>query len=310
MPGPFGAREVAQMSRVTLSGEATITQLCGLFSVSRQGYYAARQRALQNGPVVVAIRPPRPAGTVSSVQLREAIEAVVADHRAWGHRKVWAVVRRNGLKVGRRRVYEMMRGLGLLLPATHEGRSPRPRGHVTTAEPNRRIATDLTTVWTRRDGLVAIAVTVDCGCRSVLDVTATKSQESGAVLGSVERGLELAFGTPERVPDGVELRSDHGPQYTGQDAAALAARWGLEQTFAPVGRPTGNAVAERTIQTMKLECVWLHEFEDVAELQQALWSWQQTFNHERPHQSLGWQTPWERRCERLGLPDPRLEEVA
>ena len=189
------------------------------------------------------------------MELKAAIEVVVAKHPAWGHRKVWAVVRRDGLHVGRRRVYEMMRALGLLLPATPEGRKPRPRGHVTTAEPNRRLATDLTTVWTRNDGLVAIALTVDCGCRSVLDVTATKSQESYAVLASVENSLRLAFGRPEDVPDGVELRSDHGPQYTGRDAAALAKKWGLQQTFAPVARPTGNAVAERTIQTMKLECV-------------------------------------------------------
>ena len=125
-----------------------------------------------------------------------------------------------------------------------------------------------------------------------------------AVLGSVQRSLLGAFGAPENVPEGVELRSDNGPQYTGSDAAALARKWGLEQTFAPVGRPTGNAVAERTIQTMKLECIWLEEFEGVDDLQAALDRWMAVFNHERPHQALNWQTPVERRCERLGLPLP------
>lgn len=299
MPGPFTAREVALMSRTTIPGEATVTQLCQLFGVSRQAYYAARKRAAAPAPEkVVRLRP----GTVPAAELRAAIEEVAAKHPAWGYRKVWATVRRRGKRIGRRRVYEMMRSLGLLLPATNEGRVPRPRGHVVTAEPNRRMATDLTTVWTKRDGLVAIALTVDCGCRSVLDVTATKSQESPAILGSVDRAMELAFGEPAHVPVGVELRSDHGPQYTGRDAERLAKHWGLEQTFAPVGRPTGNAVAERTIQTMKLECIWLQEFEDLAELQTALDAWRHEFNHERPHQSLDWQTPWERRCERLGLP--------
>jgi putative transposase len=293
------------MSRVTHSGEATVVQLCTLFEVSRAAYYAAR--TADTSPKVVPLRPLR-SGTVTAPALKVAIEGVVAKYPAWGHRKVWAVVRRQGLKVGRRRVYEMMRELNLLLPATHEGRVPRPRGHVATAEPNRRLATDLTTVWTRNDGLVAIALTVDCGCRSILDVTATKSQESPAVLGSVERSLERAFGCPADVPEGVELRSDHGPQYTGRDAEALARKWGLEQTFAPVGRPTGNAVAERTIQTMKLECIWLMDFDGVEDLQSALDAWQDTFNHERPHQSLDWQTPWERRCERLGIPYP--ERVA
>lgn len=74
---------------------------------------------------------------------------------------------------------------------------------------------------------------------------------------------------------------------------------GLEQTFAPVGRPTGNAVAERTIQTMKAECLWLEDFEDAADVQRALDRWRHEFNDERPHQALDWQTPAERRAERL-----------
>jgi formylglycine-generating enzyme required for sulfatase activity len=74
---------------------------------------------------------------------------------------------------------------------------------------------------------------------------------------SVDNALVAAFGHPRNVPDGVELRSDHGSVYTGTDAHAFALRWGVEQTFAPVGRPSGNAAAERTIRTMKEECVWL-----------------------------------------------------
>jgi hypothetical protein len=120
------------------------------------------------------------------------------------------------------------------------------------------------------------------------------------VLGSVERALERALGHVDHVPDGLELRSDHGPQYTGSDAADLARRWRLNHTFAPVGRPTGKAVAERTIQTMKLECLWLADFEDQAAVQAALNQWAHAFNHDRPHQALKWKTPAEFRAEKLG----------
>ncbi len=71
-----------------------------------------------------------------------------------------------------------------------------------TALPNRRIAADFTTVWTELDGTVAVAIAVDCGCRSVLDVTVTKSQTSGIILSSVDRALEVAFGSPRRCPTG------------------------------------------------------------------------------------------------------------
>jgi putative transposase len=281
-------------------GDAPTTVVCETFEVSRSSVYAARRAATQ---------PEKPArqvartGAVAAPTLVAAIKAVIEAQPAWGHRKVWAVLRRprdgsEPLKVSRRRVYEVMRAEGWTLPS-----SPRDiattRGHVVVPEPNRRIAADLTTVWTRKDDVVAVVITVDCGCRSVLDVTATKSQSSPAVLWPVEQGLLEAFGAPGNVGEGVELRTDHGPQFTGADAAALASRWGLLQTFSPVGRPTGNAVAERTIQTMKVECLWLEEFEDAADVQRALDRWRHVYNHQRPHQALEWSTPAEVRAEKL-----------
>lgn len=287
------------MSRETDAGVVTVVGLCRLMGVTRAGVYAAR-RSPVSSPEAPTARPPARAGVPAS-ELLEAIRKVLGEHPAWGHRKVWATLRRQGMHVGRRRVAEVMKANGEMQEAHAPRGVRRPRGHVVVPEPNRRFATDLTTVWTRLDGLVAVVLTVDCGCRSVLDVAATKSQESGPVLATVERTLERAFGTPDQVPEGVELRSDHGPQYTGHDAHQLALRWNLLQTFAPVGRPTGNAVAERTIQTMKVECIWPAEFDGIEDLQAALEAWRQSFNDERPHQALAWKTPSEVRAEKLGL---------
>ena len=303
MPPPFSAREVAAMSRETDAGVVTVVGLCRLLGVSRAGVYAARRSPAEERK---AAAPPAVRTGVSGAELLVAIRAVLKDHASWGHRKVWATLRRQGTRVGRRRVAEVMKANGEMQEANApRADAVRPRGHVVVPEPNRRFATDLTTVWTRRDGLVAVVLTVDSGCRSVLDVAATKSQESGPVLATVERALERAFGRPDQVPEGVELRSDHGPQYTGQDAQDLALRWNLVQTFAPVGRPTGNALAERTIQTMKIECLWPSEFDGVEDLQVALEAWRLSFNDERPHQALGWRTPSEVRAAKLGLSPTR-----
>jgi putative transposase len=283
------------MNRLTSRGPAPVVLLCETFGISRQAYDAAGKEAPPKG--AGPAKPPRrtPVGT-----LLVAIAAVVAEHPAWGVRKVWATLRRQGHRVGRRRVWALMHAHGQVL-AGSTPREPEPRrGSVVVPEPNRRLATDFTTVWTTRDGLVAVALTVDCGCRTVLDVTVSKSQDAPSMLGSVDRALELAFGCPANVPPGVELRSDHGSVYTGADAHTFALRWGVEQTFAPVGRPTGNAVAERTIRTMKEECIWLADWAGIADLQAALVEWRRVFNTERPHQALKWQTPAEFRASKLG----------
>lgn len=184
-----------------------------------------------------------------------AIQAVVAAHPAWGVRKVWATLRRDrGLRVGHKRVHSLMREAGLVYVA-EGGRSSWPPGRVTVDKPNRRWATDLTTVYTRRNGWVGVTVTVDCECRSALGLVVSLAQDATTVLGSLREALVAEFGTPARAGRGLEWRTDRGPQFTGAEARALRDAWRIRHTFVPPGRPTGNAVVERLVRTLKEEVV-------------------------------------------------------
>jgi len=290
------------MSLTTSRGDATVGQLCETFGISRQAYYAARKApASEESQRPPRRRPERRGPWVSDATLVEKIRQVVAEFPAWGVRKVWAYMRRLGTVVSRKRVWKWMHALGLTLPPVSEREQPLRRGHVAVPDSNRRWATDLTTTWTARDGTVALVPVIDCGDRVVFDVAVTKSQESPAVLAPVEFSLKEAFGSPERVPDGFELRTDHGPQYTGSDCHDLCEAWDVDHTFAPVGRPTGNAVAERFIQTLKVELVWTRDWESLEELREAVTEWLHVYNHVRPHQALDWMTPAEKRAENLGV---------
>jgi len=286
------------MSRETSRGKASVTQLCAAFGISRQSYYVSRGAARSEG--IPEPRPERLGPWATAKELVEGIWSVVQRFPAWGVRKVWAFLRRQGMRGSRKRVWKVMRALGLTLPAPKERAIPLLRGHVAVPESNRRWATDLTTAWTRQDGTVALVPVIDCGDRVVFEVEVTKSQETAAVLAPVVRALEDCFGVPSWVPEGLELRSDHGPQYTGEDCAELCRAWGLEHTFSPVGRPTGNAVAERFIETLKVELLWTRDWESIDELREAVREWLHSYNHERPHQALSWMTPAEKREENLG----------
>lgn len=276
-----------------------MTLLCKTFGISRAAYYAV-DKAPKRAAAVTRL-PQRPRWT-SSDEVLAGIRAVVAENPAWGVRKVWATLRRKGLAVSRRRVYALMREHDLVLARNREP-GEVTRGHVSVPEPNRRLATDLTRVWTRRDGWVPVTLTVDCGCRSLLGLDVADDETSPSVLASVVEALTAAYGAPADVPDGLELRTDHGPQYTGVDCADLVTEWGLEHTFAPVGRPTGNAVVERLIRTMKEEVVWLRDWYSADELRLALDAWRRKYNTERPHQALGYLTPDEYRRSKLGTAD-------
>lgn len=287
------------MSLATVAGKASIGLMCATFKLSRAAYYAAGASSAPPRVSNVIALPKKPRYTAVEVVLA-GIRRVIEGNPAWGVRKVWATLRAEGMKVSRKRVWAIMHAHGLVLARDSEPGEPR-RGHVAVPEPNRRLATDLTTTWTRRDGVVAIVPTIDCGCRSVLALEVTKDQHGPAVLASVESALTVAFGSPENVPDGLELRTDHGPQYTGADCEEMVVeKWGLLHTYAPVGRPTGNAVVERFIRTMKEEVVWLRDWESADELRTALAAWVKRYNERRPHQSLAWKTPAAFRTVKLG----------
>ena len=284
------------MSLRTSAGIAQVRHLSAAFDLTTAALY----KAASAEPKVINALPARePTPTiVPNEQLLERIQSLVAEHPAWGHRKVWAMLRRQGTRVARRRIWAIMHHHGLTFIARARRAEPR-RGTVAVEQPNRRWCSDMTTVWTRKDGWVAVTPVVDCGCRSALEIGISKAQDATAILAPLERALEQTFGEPSVVPDNMELRTDHGSVYTGDDCDKLGRAWNLDHTFAPVGRPTGNAVAERFIQTLKLELIWLRDWEDLEELGAATEVWRRFYNDERPHEALDWQTPSERRAERL-----------
>lgn len=288
------------MNRETVAGVATVRLLCATFEVSRQAYYAAKKGP---GPVPAkVVRLPVRPDVAPLAKVLAAIEVIIKENPAWGVRKVWAALRReHELKVSKKRVHAIMKAHGLVLARDSEPGEPT-RGHVAVPEPNRRFATDFTTVWTKEDGVVAVVPAIDCGCRSILGFDVTKDQQGPAILKAAENALVAAFGCPENVPSGMELRTDHGPQYTGADCKALVDRWGIDHTFAPVGRPTGNAVVERFIRTMKEEVIWLRDWNNAGELREALAAWLVIYHTRRAHQSLAWLTPSEYRDEHLQRP--------
>ena len=287
------------MSPETSRGKAKVRQLCKAFKVSPQAYYRSRGRPAQ---AQGGSHSRRQGPWASASELEAGIQRVVEEHPGWGVRKVWAYLRREGLIASRKRIWAIMRAKGWVLPPIRERQEVPRSTQVVVAHSNRRWATDLTTAWTRQDGLAAIVPVVDCADRYALACEVSKSQEAQVVLFPVEKALRAEFGTPKAIPWALELRTDHGPQYTGGDCEAFCHHWGIEHTLAPVGRPTGNAVVERFIQTLKVELIWTRDWESIAELRQAINLWLEEYNHRRPHQALNWETPAERRAKNLSPP--------
>lgn len=89
------------------------------------------------------------------------------------------------------------------------------------------------------------------------------------------------------------LRTDNGPEFVGEDFVQWARDNGVAIQYIQPGKPNQNAYIERLNRTFREEVLNQHLFARLADVREAVWWWMLEYNEERPHESLGNQTPRE-----------------
>jgi len=120
-----------------------------------------------------------------------------------------------------------------------------------------------------------------------------------------ERALENAclhrFGTLRPDQATPQLRSDNGLIFQSRRFRATCHDYKLSQEFITPYTPEQNGMIERFFRSLKEECVWQHNFQDFKMASRIVNRWLTWYNHERPHQSLGYKSPTEFRSQQLQL---------
>ena len=89
------------------------------------------------------------------------------------------------------------------------------------------------------------------------------------------------------------MLSDNGPEFTSRVLEAWALENRVRQDFIEPGKPQQNAYVESFNGRLREECLNTQWFTSLADARRKLEAWRQDYNHERPHSSLGYQTPVE-----------------
>ena len=103
------------------------------------------------------------------------------------------------------------------------------------------------------------------------------------VLETLERAL--ASGPPEI------FNTDQGVQYTSHTFTSRSEAAWVRISMDGRGRALDNIFVERLWRSVKWEEVYLRDYADVPEAIGSLTAYFRFYNYERPHQSLGYQTP-------------------
>jgi putative transposase len=197
----------------------------------------------------------------------------------------------------RKRVLRLTREAGLLAP-TAQVRKRAARlhdGKITVAAPDTLWATDATEGWSVRDGRCAVFVIVDHASGEVWFDAARRMDRFAAA--DLLRGVcGERFGSVERaVAAGLALRYDGGPCFRSAHYQAEIDHLGIARSPAFHYEPETNGCAEKAIQTLKEQLLWIERFETLEQLRAAVRGFGRTYNQHWLIERHGFATPVEAR---------------
>ena len=205
-------------------------------------------------------------------------------------------LRAAGVSIGRDRFFKLLYKHDLLVP--HKRRSARTtdsrhgfRVHPNRAKdlvvtgPHQLLVSDITYLRTRT-GFMYLALVMDAFSRTIVGYDCSNSLEMVGAL----RALEMAIG---QLPEGARPmhHSDRGIQYCCRGYIQRLQRSQLAISMTEQNHCYENSQAERLNGTLKHELGLNETFARPADARRAVAEAVQIYNHHRPHQALGYQTP-------------------
>jgi putative transposase len=217
-------------------------------------------------------------------------------HRTLGYRRIWALLRREGLTINAKTVRRMMREMGLSRPKfAYKAWRPKRVEKMRPQRPNRGWQIDMTSFALSDLTPVFLVTVVDCCTRELVGWTLERRCPAGEWTAAIRMALEARHlmepATCRNV--GLVLRSDNGSQPCSKAFVEFLAAHGITGQYTGYNAPDDNAYVERIIRTIKEEEIWPNLWDTLSEARQAMEAYVTYYHHERLHSALNYRTPAE-----------------
>ena len=225
-------------------------------------------------------------------RLAERIVRLSRENPRYGYRQVWALLRREGWPLNKKRVHRMWREEGLKVP---ESKQRKRRRLILGGSENgctRRRAEHKEHVWSydfvmdlTEDGRrLEMMPVVDEYTRECLSIDVERSITAEDVIET----LETLF---RRRGEPTFIRSDNGPEFVARTIKRWLETSGVKTLYIEPGSPWENAYSETFISRFSDELLKRELFADLLEAKVLVEDYREHYNHNRPHSALGYHTP-------------------
>lgn len=229
--------------------------------------------------------------------LRKRLRALSRRHPRYGYRRMWALLRREGWQVNRKRVQRLWREEGLrIVPRQRKrrrlGTSENGCTRLRAMRKNHIWSYDFLFDQTEDGRQLKLLPVVDEFTRETHEILVERSITAEGVV-ELLAYLFSVHGEPEFI------RSDNGPEFIAKAVKAWLERSGVKTLYIEPGSPWENAYSESFNSRFRDELLNREIFTSLFEAQVLAEAYRLEHTHERPHSSLGYRTPAEFAAEQL-----------
>ena len=234
---------------------------------------------------------PRPV-SASVLALMRRIDELHLDYPFAGSRMLQGLLLGEGYQVGRVKVRNLMKRMGIEAIYRRPNTSKPAPGHkiypyllrkLPVTRPNQVWAMDITYIPMKR-GYVYLAAVVDWNTRRVLAWRLSITLETAFCTEAVEEAM-AKYGKPDI------FNTDQGSQFTSVAFIKMLKDAKIKISMDGKGAWRDNVFVERLWRSVKYEEVYLKAYENVPEARTEIGRYLTFYNTKRPHSALGYKPP-------------------